>query len=43
MLVRANDIREAMKNLDEGMKGTMVDYLSVIIKETDIIDIYKYE
>ena len=43
MLVRANDIREAMKNLDEGMKGTMADYLSVLIKETDIIDIYKYE
>lgn len=43
MLVKANDIREAMKNLDEGMKGTMADYLSVLIKETDIIDIYKYE
>lgn len=43
MLVKANDIREAMKNIDEGMKGTMVDYSSVLIKETDIIDIYKYE
>lgn len=43
MLVKANYIKEAMSNLDEGMKGTMVDYLSVLIKETDIIDIYKYE
>ena len=43
ILVKADDIKEAMTNLDEGMKGTMADYSSVLIKETDIIDIYKYE
>ena len=43
ILVKANDIRDAMKNLDEGMKGAMADYSSVLIKETDILDIYKYE
>lgn len=43
ILVKADNIKEAMTNLDEGMKGTMVDYSSVLIKETDIIDIYKYE
>ena len=43
ILVKADNIKEAMTNLDEGMKGTMDDYSSVLIKETDIIDIYKYE
>ena len=43
MLVKADNIKEAMTNLDEGMKGTMADYSSVLIKETDILDIYKYE
>ena len=43
ILVKADNIKEAMTNLDEGMKGTMADYSSVLIKETDIMDIYKYE
>ncbi len=43
VLVQAADLRDAVKKLDEGMKGTMADYSSVLIKETDIIDIYKYE
>lgn len=43
ILVKADNIKEAMSNLDEGMKGTMADYSSVLIKETDIMDIYKYE
>lgn len=43
ILVNADNIKEAMINLDEGMKGTMADYSSVLIKETDILDIYKYE
>ena len=42
ILVKADNIKEAMSNLDEGMKGTMADYSSVLIKETDIMDIYKY-
>ena len=43
ILVKADNIKEATSNLDEGMKGTMSDYSSVLIKETDIMDIYKYE
>ena len=43
ILVKSDNIKEAMSNLDEGMKGTMADYSSVLIKETDILDIYKYE
>ena len=27
ILVQASDLREAVKNLDEGMKGTMADYV----------------
>ena len=43
ILVKADNIKEAMSNLDEGMKRTIADYSSVLIKETDIMDIYKYE
>ena len=43
ILVKADNIKEAMSNLDEGMKSTIADYSSVLIKETDILDIHKYE
>ena len=43
VIVKANDIREAIKNLDEGMKGTLADYTSVSVKETEIMDVFKYE
>ena len=43
ILVKADNIKESMSNLDEGMKSTIADYSSVLIKETDIMDIYKYE
>lgn len=43
VLVQAADIRDAMKKLDEGMKGTMADYNAVNIKETAIMDVYPYE
>ncbi len=43
VLVQAADLRDAMKKLDEGMKGTMADYNAVCIKETAIIDVYPYE
>jgi len=33
---------DAMKNLKDGMRGTMADYVSVVIKETSIIDVYPY-
>ena len=42
VLVQANDIREAIKHIDEGMKGTMADYEIVSIKETPIMDVFPY-
>lgn len=42
VLIQAFDIRDAMKKLDEGMKGTMADYQSVSLKETAIMDVYPY-
>lgn len=42
VLVQAADLRDAMKKLDEGMKGTMADYNAVCIKETALIDVYPY-
>ncbi|MEG1686025.1 MAG: DUF4494 family protein, partial [Bacteroides sp.] len=42
VLVQASDMNDAMKKLDEGMKGTMADYESVVLKETAIIDVFPY-
>lgn len=43
ILVRANDIKEVIPVIDESMKGSMTDYTSVAIKETDIVDIFKHK
>lgn len=42
-LVQAADLREAVKNLDDGMKGTMADYQIAAISETAIMDVYYYK
>ena len=42
VLIKASDMNYALKNLNEGMKGTMADYKSVVIKETKIMDVIKY-
>lgn len=42
VLVQAADLRDAMKKLDEGMKGTMADYNAVCIKETALMDVYPF-
>lgn len=42
ILVEAADLRDAIKKLDEGMKGTMADYLIVSVSETSIMDVYTY-
>lgn len=42
ILVQASDLREAVKNLDEGMKGTMADYVIASVAETAIMDIYPF-
>ena len=38
----AADLRDAVKKLDEGMKGTMADYLIASVAETAIMDVYPY-
>lgn len=43
VLVQAADLRDAVKKLDEGMKGTMADYAIASVAETQIMDIYPYE
>lgn len=43
MLVQAADLRDAVKKLDEGMKGTMADYVIASVAETAIMDVYLYE
>lgn len=42
VLVQAADLRDAVKKLDEGMKGTMADYQIASVTETTIMDVYSY-
>ena len=43
VLVQASDLKDAIKKLDEGMKGTMADYEIAAVSETAIMDVYPYE
>ena len=43
VLVQASILRDAVKKLDEGMKGTMADYQIASVSETPIMDVYPYE
>ena len=42
VLVQACDLRDAVKKLDEGMKGSMADYVILSVAETRIMDVYPY-
>lgn len=42
-LVQAGDLREAIKYLDEQMKGTIMDYQIASVVETMIMDVYPYD
>lgn len=42
VLVQAADLRDAVKKLDEAMKGTMADYQIAAVAETPIMDVYPY-
>ena len=42
-LVQAADLREAIKYLDEQMKGTIGDYTIAAVTETLIMDVYPYK
>lgn len=43
VLVQAADIRSAIKNLDENMKGSMADYIIAAVNETAYMDVYEYK
>ncbi len=42
VLVQAADLRDAVKKLDEGMKGTMADYQIASVAETAIMGVSPY-
>lgn len=42
VLVQAGDLRDAVKNLDKGMEGTMADYVIVSVAESAIMDIFPF-
>ena len=43
VLVQARDLRDAVKKLDDGMKGTMFDYYIASMVETPLMDVYAYK
>ncbi|MBO4906708.1 MAG: DUF4494 domain-containing protein [Bacteroidaceae bacterium] len=43
MLIQAADFREAVANLDKGMKGTLGDWVIVTLAETPIMDVFRYK
>lgn len=43
VLVQAADLRSAITRLDEGMKGSMMDYIISSVTETAIMDVYRYK
>ncbi len=43
MLVQAKDLKTAVQNLENGLRGTMGEYLMISMTETPILDIYHYE
>lgn len=42
VLIQAADLRAAVSRLDEGMRGSMMDYVISSIAETGIMDVYHY-
>lgn len=42
MLIQASDIGQALTRLNEGMKGSMADYVVANITETLIMDVFRY-
>lgn len=43
MLVQASNLKEAITVLEEGMKGTLADYIIASIAETQIMDVYPFD
>lgn len=43
ILVQATDFRNAVENLDKGMKGTLGEWVIVSLTETPIMDVFHYK
>lgn len=43
VLVQAANLRDAMKKLEISMSTTMIDYNALSIKETALMDVYKFQ
>lgn len=43
MISQASDIKDAIKVFEEGMKGTLSDYVIASVTETHIIDIFEFD
>ena len=43
MLIQAIDLRSALKNLEEGMRGSMMDYVIASLQETPLMDVFPFE
>lgn len=43
VLIQAADLRGAITRLDEGMKGSMMDYTIASVAETPIMDVFRYK
>lgn len=43
VLIQAADLRGAIARLDEGMKGSMLDYVISSVTETAIMDVFRYK
>lgn len=42
MLAQASTLKEAITVLEEGMKGTMADYVIASVSETQIMDVFQF-
>lgn len=43
MLAQACDLKDALRVVEEGMKGTLADYLIAALTETSLVDIFPYD
>lgn len=43
MIAQANNLKEAISVLEEGMKGTLADYDIASVSETQLMDIFPYD
>lgn len=42
-LVQAGSLNAAMRNIDEVMGGTMIDYVQCALQETSLMDVFEYK